>query len=363
MQEIHDENESKDGRVKSGKARMELLSPSQRSELARQGAHARWESERQLEEDAEHIFQALRTGSMPIAGTEIQCAVLDDKERTRVISRNAVFRAFGRTKRGRAIDEIRVADMPSFIDAINLQPFVAQYIDGGLKRIVYRNLKGRVISGYNALLLPQMCDVYLEARKQGVLIKSQEKLAVMAEILARSLSKVGIIALVDEATGFQEIRDRQALQEILNKYIGKELAKWVRTFPQEFYKEIFRLKNWSFDPSSSKRPVMMANLTVDLVYKRLAPGVLERLRELSPKDEKGRRKRKLFQWLSEDLGHPALKDHLAGLIYLAKAQDEWEPFQKAVDRVSPKYGDTLLLPLSGYAITLETYPNEQLQPS
>ena len=107
----------------------------------------------------------------------------------------------------------------------------------------------------------------------------------------------------------------------------------------------------------------MANLTVDLVYKRLAPGVLERLRELSPKDEKGRRKRKLFQWLSEDLGHPALKDHLAGLIYLAKAQDEWEPFQKAVDRVSPKYGDTLLLPLSGYAITLETYPNEQLQPS
>jgi len=354
--------DSKSGRVRSGRARMELLSPEQRSELARQGAQARWEAERQLEEQADRIFRATHAGEIPIGGTIIQCAVLEDG--TRVISRNAVFRAFGRSKRGRARNESRVPNMPSFIDAKNLQPFVSQYIEGGPKQIVYKDLKGRITAGYNALLLPQLCDVYLEARRHpGVLTKSQESLAAMAEILARSLSKVGIIALVDEATGYQEVRDRVALQEILNRYIGKELAKWVRTFPQEFYKEVFRLKGWSFDPDSSKRPMLMANITVDLVYRRLAPGVLAKLRELSPKDERGRRKHKLFQWLTEDVGHPALKDHLSGLIFLAKSQDQWEAFHRAVDRVVPRFGDTLPLPLPDESTIPEASSSEPQPPS
>ena len=98
----------------------------------------------------------------------------------------------------------------------------------------------------------------------------------------------------------------------------------MSSFPQEFYKEIFRLKKWTFYPESTRRPLLMANITVDLVYRRLAPGVLARLRELSPKDEHGRRKNKLFQWLSDDIGHPALKDHLSNLVFLAKSQDDWE---------------------------------------
>jgi P63C domain-containing protein len=252
--------------------------------------------------------------------------------------------------------------MPSFADAKNLQPFVASYIEGGLKTVVYRDLRGRVMAGYNALVLPQLCDVYLEARRQGALTKSQEALAMAAEILARSLSKVGIIALVDEATGYQEVRDRVALQQILNKYIGLELAKWVRTFPQEFYKEIFRLKGWTFDPDSSRRPILMANITIDLVYRRLAPGVLAKLKELSPKDEHGRRKHKLFQWLSEDIGHPALKDHLSGLIFLAKSQDQWDAFCRSVDRVVPRFGDTLPLYFPEEALSLETPSDEPKSP-
>jgi len=337
-------DEDATGRARSGKARMEALSPAERSALATKAAESRWEGERQLTQHAERVFQATHTGDLPLGGNIIQCAVLEDG--TRVISRNAIFRAFGRTKRGRAKDENRVPNMPSFADAKNIQPFVANYIDGGLTTLVYRDLKGRAKAGYNALVLPQLCDVYLEARRQGLLTKSQQGLAVAAEILTRSLSKVGIIALVDEATGYQEVRDSVALQEILNKFIGKELANWVRTFPQEFYKEVFRLKRWTFDPDSSKRPMLMANITVDLVYRRLAPGVLARLRELSPMNEQGRRKHKLFQWLSDDIGHPALRDHLSNLIFLAKSQDEWETFCRAVDRAAPRFGDTLPLPLS-----------------
>lgn len=330
------------GRARSGKARMEGLSAEERSALASKAAESRWEEERHLTEQAEQVFKATHTGDLPLAGKIIQCAVLEDG--TRVISRNAIFRAFGRTKRGRAKDETRVPDMPSFADAKNIQPFIGDFIEGGLKTLVYRDLKGRTRAGYNALVLPQLCDVYLEARRQGILTKSQQALAVAAEILTRSLSKVGIIALVDEATGYQEVRDRRALQEILNKYIGKELARWVSTFPQDFYKEIFRLKNWMFDPASTRRPVHMAQITVDLVYRRLAPGVLAKLRELSPKDEHGRRKHKLFQWLSDDFGHPALREHLSNLIFLAKSQEQWEAFVRAVDRAAPRYGDTLPIP-------------------
>lgn len=341
MQDIESTGE---GRARSGKARMEALSPEQRTALATKAAESRWQGERELTQQAERIFHATHTGELPLAGSIIQCAVLEDG--TRVISRNAIFRAFGRTKRGRARDENRVPNMPSFADARNIQPFVESYVEGGLTTLVYKDLKGRVKAGYNALVLPQLCDVYLEARKQGLLTKSQQSLAIAAEILARSLSKVGIIALVDEATGYQEVRDRVALQEILNKYIGKELARWVNTFPQEFYKEIFRLKKWTFDPDSSRRPVLMATITIDLVYRRLAPGVLAKLQELSPRDDRGRRKHKLFQWLSDDVGHPALRDHLSNIIFLAKSQDDWESFRYAVDRAAPRFGDTLPLPLS-----------------
>lgn len=178
-----------------------------------------------------------------------------------------------------------------------------------------------------------------------MLTPSQMPIAIKADILMRGLAHTGIIALVDEATGYQEVRDRKALQEILDRYIGQELAKWVRTFPDDFYQEIFRLKKWEFKPGSNKRPMMMAKLTADLVYSRLAPGVLDELRKLTPKDDKGRRKNKLFQWLSPEFGHPVLKSHIAGITYLAKANDDWDYFYRAVTRVSPQFGKTMLLPI------------------
>ena len=96
----------------------------------------------------------------------------------------------GEQKRGRAKDETRVPGLPSFADAKNLQPFIAEYVEGGLNTIVYRDLKGRIRAGYNALVLPQLCDVYLEARRQDLLTKSQQAVAVAAEILTRTSAKL-----------------------------------------------------------------------------------------------------------------------------------------------------------------------------
>src|SRR5262245_17296535 len=122
--------------------------------------------------------------------------------------------------------------------------------------------------------------------------------------------RVGIIALVDEVTGYQEVRDREALQAILDRYLRKAFAAWAKRFPDEFYKEIFRLRGWKWRGMEVNRPQCVANYTKDLVYKRLAPGILEELEARNPKNEWGHREARHHQWLTEDVGHPALAQHL-----------------------------------------------------
>ncbi len=352
------------GRVRSGKARMEKMTPEERSELARQGASARWNREGDADQV---IYRASHTGKLTLRlGEEdlvIQCAVLDDKV-TRVISRNAVFRAFGRTKRGRAKSENRVPNMPTFMDAKNLQPFVIKNIDGGLNQLAYKDIEGRLNTGYNALLLPKLCNVYLDARRAKATTVGQNKLAEAAEILLGALGTVGIVALVDEATGFQDVRDRQALEEILNQYIGSELAKWAKRFPDEFYKEVFRLQGWHYDPTNSRRPMQMAKLTIDLVYDRIGPGLTKELQGKRQEiyEATGRRG-KLQQILTPEVGHPALQHHLSGLIFLAKAHadNDWRGFYSAVDRVAKRYNRTMLLPFTDEPIGASS--NAPPQPS
>jgi hypothetical protein len=107
---------------------------------------------------------------------------------------------------------------------------------------------------------------------------------------------VGIIALVDEATGYQDYRTRDALAKILERFVVKEIQPYVRMFPAEFYKQIFRLNGWNYEENCG-RPSVLGHWTNDIVYKRLAPGALDELRKLVPRDLKGRLKKKLFQGL------------------------------------------------------------------
>ena len=112
----------------------------------------------------------------------------------------------------------------------------------------------------------------LSARDTGKLLKSQIHIAAQCELIMRGLARVGIIALVDEATGFQRIREERALATILEKFIAKDLQPWTKTFPYEFYMEICRLKGWP-SISAIKRPSVIGRYTNDIVYERLAPGV------------------------------------------------------------------------------------------
>jgi P63C domain len=170
-----------------------------------------------------------------------------------------------------------------------------------------------------------------------------------AELLIRAFAHVGVIALVDEATGYQSERDKDALQEILNLYIGQELAKWAKRFPDAFYQEMFRLKGWAYNPNNSQRPHAMARLTIDLVFDRIGPGLSADLKKRRQEllEASGRKNAKLHQAMTQDIGHPALQHHLSGLIFLGKSfgDKDWGGFYAAVERVAPRYNRTMPLPL------------------
>jgi hypothetical protein len=151
---------------------------------------------------------------------------------------------------------------------------------------------------------------------------------------------VGIIALVDEATGFQDDRAKNTLANILEEFIAKELRPYVKTFPADFYKEMFRLRDWKWPElpaDQRKRPILVGRLTDNLVYDRLAPGVKRRLKELIGRDESGRLKHKMFQRLTDEIGDPKLREHLAAVVALMKAADSWPQFVTMLDRSLKRY--------------------------
>jgi hypothetical protein len=160
------------------------------------------------------------------------------------------------------------------------------------------------------------------------------------------LATVGIIALIDEATGYQQVRDRLALQKILDAYLLKELAAWAKRFPDEFYIELFRLRNWQFKGMIIKRPGYVGRLTNDLVYERLAPGILKELQARNPVTETGHRRHRHHQWLTHDIGHPALSQHLYATVALMKASKDWHSFMMLIDRALPKKSGQIPLLLS-----------------
>lgn len=284
-----------------------------------------------------------------IENLEIPCYVLEDG--TRVVSERSVTKALGGKRGGSHWKRIREnpdgAYFPVYLSANNLKPYINNDLALALnKPIKYQTRKGGLVAfGLEAQLLPDICDVWLKARDAGpgVLKPGQKHIAEMADILMRGFAKVGIIALIDEATGYQEVRDRLALQQILDKYLREEYAKWAKIFPDEFYEKLFKMKGWQYRPLTIKKPGVVGHWTNDLIYQRLAPGILDELRIKNPKGETGRRKQRHHQWLTEDYGSPALKQHLSNVMFLLDATPNWTQFYRALQRAAPKYGHTIPL--------------------
>jgi hypothetical protein len=292
------------------------------------------------------IYKGTKPGEIKIGNVVIPCAVLENG--IRVVSENGLTNALlgsrsGASKRLKRASLEQGAPIPLFIAPGVLKPFISQeLIDGPLKPINYE-IGNRVVHGFDASIVPAVCDVWLKAREAGALQDQQLDKALKAEILMRGLAHVGIAALVDEATEYQPIRDKEALQKILDKYLRKEFAVWAKRFPDEFYKEMFRLRGWQWRGMRVNRPSVVGKYTNDLIYQRLAPGILEKLQELNPKDEKGNREGAHHSLLTDDFGVPALQHHLFATQKFMEASATWENFYRLMQRAFPKLNSNLVL--------------------
>lgn len=291
------------------------------------------------------MLKATHEGELKIGNIVIPCSVLENG--VRVLSTRGVNRALGSKTEGTPKGgKIGARHLPAILASEAIKPFVSnELVARAVEPYEYTPLHGgRTAFGHEATLLPSICEAILDAGKAGALKKQKDSVR-LAETLIRGLAHVGIIALVDEATGYQEIRDRLALQAILDKYLRKELAAWAKRFPDEFYQQIFRLKGWQWRGMKVNRPGVVGRYTTDVVYERLAPGILKELEERNPRDEKGNRPARHHQWLTEDVGHPALAQHLHATIALMRASATWDQFHRLLQRALPKKNETMPLAL------------------
>lgn len=324
------------GRAKGGLARQASLTPEQRSANARKAALARKELASLPKATHGSADHPLKLGNL-----EIQCYVLDDGRR--VLSLGGMVKALGMSIGSAGGGE---GDrLVSFATGKAISPFISNDLLSRMRAPVRFQAPtgGTAATGYEATILPDLCDAVLEARRAGALLHQQVHIAQQCEILVRALARVGIIALVDEATGYQKDRAKDALAKILEAYVAKELQPWVKTFDSDFYEQMFRLRGLGYPPEKPNfRPQYFGVLTNDVVYRRLAPGVLAALKEENSKVEK---RGKLHQHLTAGFGRQNLVKHLGKVVALMQVSEDWPDFMRKLNMVVPRYGDTIELAL------------------
>ena len=216
------------GKAKGGAARAKSLSPERRKEISLKASKAK--------QELNSLPTATHSGMLRLLDAEIPCANLEDG--TRVLTQSDFMSAMGMYYSGwvanntPASDGIAPAEIPHFLAQKTLIPFVNKHLSH-LQNIVlkYRTQEGRVAHGIRAEIIPSICDIYLDAKANGKLGARQEKIADQSLLIMRALAHVGIVALVDEATGYQRDRARDALAKVLQAFVAKELQPYMQTFP------------------------------------------------------------------------------------------------------------------------------------
>lgn len=333
-----------------GKARARKLTPGQRQDIARLAAYERWGREGV----PLPILAAYGAADRPlrIGEIEIPCYVLADGRR--VLVQRGMQVGIGLSRSGGAGRARRIAVLLAGLvrKGLDFEDLIAR-VNSPIRFLL---ASGGVADGYEATILPDLCAAILKADGLKKLRPQQHHLADRCRILLHGFGTVGIIALVDEATGYQEFRSRDALARILERFVAKELRPWIRTFSPDYYEQIFRLNKWEYSENCG-RPGVLGHWTNNIVYKRLAPGVLEELKRLTPRTPSGHLRHRLFQRLTEDFGHPRLREHLAAVVMLMKYSPTWRIFMDRLDKEFPQWGTTRLLPFpDDYKAPEETDP-------
>jgi hypothetical protein len=269
---------------------------------------------------------SLLRGSLPMGDVAFDCHVLNDAEHSRVLTAGEVVRALtGRTSRPGSLSQ--------YLER------VPGYRPEAIKsRTITFRLPGLPTPaiGYEATLLVEICEMYLDAREAKLLKPSQMKIAAMAETIVRACAKVGIIALVDEATGYEKIKKKQALQIKLQAFIADDMHEWIKVFPDDFWFELARLEGIRYSPRN--RPLRWGKYVMAFVYDAIDSDVGQELRRINPEPHY---RKNHHQWL-KNYGKEAVHRQIGSVIAIMKLCDDMPDFKRKFDRVFSKQQQLVL---------------------
>ena len=327
------------GRAKGGVARDKALSAETKKAIGKKGANARWDDTIEIAKNA---------GTLEIGDITIQCAVMEDG--TRLLSERAITKAFGGKRGGSHWKRLKEnpdgAYLPVFMSAENMKPFLNKDLAIGLgRRRLYRPKKGGGAGyGVEATLLPKICNVYLSMRDHKptpALTSSQVPISVQADFIMRGLAEVGIVALVDEATGHIEEKRKDEYRVLFQEFIRQQVRDYEKEFPKQFTDNLYRLYHL-LPGAPGRHPQFFGKLTRRYIYEPLAESkgaLLEMLDEKNPVViAKGGRKYKMFQFLTDNIGLPMFRAHLWQVVGIMNSSRNKAEFDRSFLRAFPSAG-------------------------
>jgi len=271
-------------------------------------------------------------GALPIGDMEVPVFVLENG--LRVISRTGATGLLSDRKGG--------GNLENYLQVAALREYIPPDLSG-LAVEFSLHITNKKVLGYSAETFLEICRAYIRALAAGALDTDRQKeIAVKASMFLAACAKVGLVALIDEATGYQYDRAADALRVKLKAYLAEEMRDWEKTFPDELWQEFGRLTNWK--GSVTQRPKYWGHLVTELVYQYLDRDVCKWLKENKPQPQKGRN---WHQWLSDQYGLRKLIQHIYTLIGIAKTCTTMRELR---DRMGQMYGKmpvqmTMYLPL------------------
>jgi len=273
-------------------------------------------------EDGEPSIPIARwPGILKIGSVELPVYVLDDGRR--VISRTGSITVLTGKDSG--------GNIQSYLGAGALKNYLPEDWPDQLMEFRLPGVYNKTVRGMAAETFLDICRAYVRALSDDALeTERQVDIAMNAGMFLAACAKVGLVALIDEATGYQYERPEDALQFKLRLFLEEEMRKWEATFPDELWREFGRLTNWH--GQIMHRPQYWGRLVMELIYDYLDPDVAEWLREHNPKPQKGRNH---HQWLSSQYGLRKLTEHIWMVIGLAKACDSMAELKQ---RMADMYG-------------------------
>lgn len=318
-------NVEKGGRAKGGKVLAEMMTPEERKERAKKAATARWGTKPP---------QATHRGNFREEfGIDVDCYVIDDDQKTAVISQRGMGAALG-------LSQLSGSSFPRFIKSKNLGPYLGEELTQKLENpLIFQgptsgggNTPFDKIYGFDVTILIDICKAIISAAADKKMQSNQAGIVRQAHIILNASAKAGIKGLVYALTGYDATKEETIAA--FKFYVQQEAREYEKEFPNQLYQQWYRL--YEIPKPERNHPWKFKHLTVNQVYIPLAKsnGKIHEL-IVKQKGQSGFKWAKLHQFLSE-VGVKALRTHLGQLLGIAQISNNKEEYEKHVNKV---FGD------------------------